>query len=114
MTLKGVVEAVIALRMEVSSRLYDRSTVRHRKPDTAMVHFCLDVAVALVKAGEPLKVHRSSSFARVLTILLQAAGERVPRNLIRRMAVAAKSCDSAIEKRERIARKWFAFESEAH
>jgi hypothetical protein len=113
LTLKGVVEAVIALRMEVSSRLYDRSTVRHRKPDTAMVHFCLDVAVALVKAGEPLKVHRSSSFARVLTILLQAAGERAPRNLVRRMAVAAKWCDSAIEKRERIARKWFAFESEA-
>jgi hypothetical protein len=113
LTLKGVVEAVIALRMEISLRLCDRSTVRHRKRDAAMVHFCLDVAVALVKAGEPLKVHRSSSFARVLTILLQSAGERVPHNLIRRMAAAAKWCDAAIEKRERIAREWFAFESEA-
>ena len=44
----------------------------------------------------------------MLTILLQAARERVPRNLIRRMAVAAKSCDGAIEKRERIARETIA------
>jgi hypothetical protein len=93
--LRDVIESVQVLVMEINGRLSDRSKIRHRKPDAAFRRFCLDVAVALAEAGEPVKNHHQSSYARILRILIQDAGEGVPKDLKRHMARAVRKLPDA-------------------
>ena len=56
--------SVAALSDEITCRRWDRSRTRHRKTDFAFQEFCVEVAFALTKAGEPVKNHPRSLYAR--------------------------------------------------
>jgi len=69
---------------------------RHRPRDQALAQFCQDVVVALIEAGEPVKVYRNGAAERIIRLLLEAADLRAPRDLLRRISAAKKAAAGAI------------------
>lgn len=107
LTLEQLVQAVGVLTTAISTRLSQAGSPRdaHRPPDNAFHEFCVDVAVALAEAGEPVKTSRTGSMARVLTTLLSASGQRVPVDLLRHIKKAATTLASERRRRRRDSKK---------
>jgi hypothetical protein len=112
-TLEKLVSALCVLNTEVSLRL-SRDTPRsaHRPKDKTLKRFCVDVAVALLNAGEPLPLSRRGSMDRVLRVLLQSSHQRVPVDLFKHIKTAIASAPKERLKRSCSAARFQEFLSE--
>jgi hypothetical protein len=100
LTLEQTVGVLRVLDSEISTRLHQSRKHRANRPtDHAFRRFCLDVLIAMADDGEEVRISRTGSTARILKLLLQAADQRVPRDLFKHLQRAARSVPA--EKRHR-------------
>jgi hypothetical protein len=98
-----VVKAMSVLGSELSMRVHrsQNSPKKGRPSNRVRDEFCVNVALALRATGALLTVYRDGRFARLLRLLLRAAGELVPADMLGIVRAAVKKAPRVDSTRQR-------------